>query len=120
MILKNVEKIIFDVCLKECERLNSLSLNKIDESNVKYMNSMFENCNKLNKYFHKKFLINLSNFITINVKDMSYMFIDCLFLKEINVKIFDINNVEYMTHMLNTCRILTSLNLSNFNTTNLE
>lgn len=48
MILKNVEKKIFDICLKQCERLTLLSLNKIDTSNVKYVNSIFENCNKLN------------------------------------------------------------------------
>ena len=47
MILKNLEKKIFDICLKECERLTSLSLNKIDISNAKYVNSIFENCNNL-------------------------------------------------------------------------
>ena len=38
--------------------------------------------------------LNLSNFITTNVKDMSYMFIDCLSLKDINVQRFDTKNEE--------------------------
>ena len=43
-----LKKKIFDICLKQCERLTLLYLNKIDKSNVKYVNSIFENCNKLN------------------------------------------------------------------------
>ena len=56
------------------------------------MSSIFEGCSSLNE-------LNLSNFNTNKVKDMSWMFGNCSSLKELNITNFIINdytNVSYM------------------------
>ena len=47
--------------------------------------------------------INLSNFNTNNVTDMSGMFFGCSSLKEINLSNFNTNNVTNMSGMFDGC-----------------
>ena len=57
---------------------------------------MFYCCSSLKK-------LNLSNFNTNKVTNMSYMFCDCSSLEELNISNFDTNNVTDMSHMLDRC-----------------
>ena len=54
--------------------------------------------------------IDLSNFNTNNVKDMSYMFDGCSSLTSLNLSNFNTNNVNDMYAMFDGCSSLTSLN----------
>ena len=49
---------------------------------------------------------------------MTGMFFECSSLKEINLSNFNTNNVTNMSYMFSECSSLKDLNLSNFNTTN--
>ena len=60
--------------------------------------------------------IELSNFKTKNVTNMSYMFSECFSLNSINVSNFNTQNVINMCHMFSWCISLTYLDLSNFET----
>ena len=60
------------------------------------MSSMFDFCSSLKE-------LNLSNFNTNNVTDMSYMFYECSSLKELNLSNFNTNNVKDMSYMLVGC-----------------
>ena len=60
------------------------------------MSSMFDLCSSLKE-------LNLSNFNTNNVADMSYMFYECSSLKELNLSNFNTNNVTDMSYMLVGC-----------------
>ena len=60
------------------------------------MNRMFNGCSTLKE-------LNLSNFITNNVTDMSKMFSGCSSLKELNLSNFNTNNVTNMDFMLYKC-----------------
>ena len=51
---------------------------------------------------------------------MSEMFSRCSSLTSLNLFNFNTNNVNNMSWMLNECSSLTSLNLSNFNTNNVN
>ena len=63
--------------------------------------------------------LNLSNFNTNNVTDMSFMFNGCSSLKKLNIFHFNTNNVTNMDYMFFLCSSLKELNLSSFNTNNL-
>ena len=62
--------------------------------------------------------LNLSNFNTLNVITMEGMFGNCSSLKNLNVSDFDTKNVTDMTNMFANCNSLKDLNVSNFNTKN--
>ena len=62
--------------------------------------------------------LNLNNFNTNNVTDMSLMFGICSSLKELNLNNFNTNNVTNMSWMFCGCSSLKELNLNNFNTNN--
>ena len=63
--------------------------------------------------------LDLSNFNTSNVEDMSYMFIGCNKLKEIKgINNFNTIKVNNMSSMFEECEELEYLDLSNFNTSN--
>ena len=47
---------------------------------------------------------------------MSFMFFECTLLKELNLSNFNTNNVWNMSSMFFDCSSLKELNLSNFNT----
>ena len=49
---------------------------------------------------------------------MSYMFAGCSSLKQINLNNFNTNNVTNMSSMFDGCSSLKKLNLTNFNTSN--
>ena len=74
------------------------------------MKGMFQDCHKLE-------YLNLSNFNTNNVTDMSYMFNYCVELKQINNN-FYISKVITMYSMFKDCQKLEYLDLSHFNTSN--
>ena len=60
--------------------------------------------------------INLSNAITNDVKDMSYMFSRCDKLKEINLTNIDTSSVTNMASMFYGCTNLEEINVTSFNT----
>ena len=64
--------------------------------------------------------LDLSNFNTSNVEDMSYMFYYCLRLEQLDLSNFNTSNVENMSYMFYSSPYLTQLDLSNFNTSNVE
>ena len=49
---------------------------------------------------------------------MSFMFYGCSSLKELNLNNFNTNNVTNMSDMFEGCSLLKDLNLKNFNTDN--
>ena len=62
--------------------------------------------------------LNLSNFNTSNVTNMSAMFSNCSSLTELDLSNFDTSKVTDMSHMFSDCSSLTELDLSNFDTSN--
>ncbi len=62
--------------------------------------------------------LDLSSFNTKNVIFMSAMFVDCNSLTSLNLKSFDTSSVTNMNFMFQRCNNLTSLDLSTFNTSN--
>ena len=62
--------------------------------------------------------IDLSNFNNQNVTDMRNMFSGCKSLFNIDLSNFDTQNVIYMSEMFKGCVLLKKINLSNFNTQN--
>ena len=76
------------------------------------MTTIFQNCYEL-------LSLDLSNFNTINVTDMGWMFNKCHKLREIKgINNFNTINVIKMNSMFQECNELLSLDLSNFNTNN--
>ena len=69
---------------------------------------MFNECTALKS-------LDLTNFNTAKVTNMSYMFNDCSALASLNVSKFNTAEVKDMDFMFYNCSTLTSLNLSNFN-----
>ena len=71
---------------------------------------MFQECSSLIE-------LNISNFNTKNVNEMSSMFEGCSSLKKLNASNFNANNNELdICGMFKNCSSLTELDLSNFNT----
>ena len=60
------------------------------------MSGMFYGCSSLKE-------LNLNNFNTNNVTDMSYMFYGCSSLKELNLNNFITNNVTDVSYMFVGC-----------------
>ena len=60
--------------------------------------------------------LNLSNFKTKDVKDMSYMFMGCSSLAYINLSNFETQNVINMRNLFSFCESLKNINLLSFNT----
>ena len=74
------------------------------------MKSMFSGC-KLTR-------LDLSNFNTENVSDMTNMFSDCSSLRSLVLSSFNTHNVTNMRFMFSECWNLTNLDLSSFYTEN--
>ena len=70
---------------------------------------MFRDCKVLTS-------LDLSNFNTSSVTNMSYMFRGCDSLAGIDLGSFDTSSVTNMSNMFYGCNSLTNLDLSNFNT----
>ena len=64
--------------------------------------------------------INLTNFNTQNVHDMSYMFYNCSGVYKLDLSSFNAQNVINMTRMFSNCSKLSNLILSNFNAYNVR
>mgnify|MGYP002626851517 CR=1 FL=1 len=77
------------------------------------INYMFSECSSLIN-------INLSNFNTKNVKDMSMMFNGCSSLKNLDLISFDTQNVTDMSWMFCGCSSLQKIDLTHFNTKNVK
>ena len=90
------------------------SLIKIDMSNFYTQNVT----DMSGMFFRCRALTNLeiSNLNTENVMNMSYMFSECYSLKNINLSNFNTKNVINMCHMFSWCLSLSYINLSNFDT----
>ena len=81
----------------------------VDTSKVKYMDHMFQGCEKLEE-------IDLSGFDTSNVVDMTAMFYDCRRMYELDLSGFDTSRVKSMKNMFTSCHNLEELDLSAFRT----
>ena len=75
------------------------------------MSDMFNDCSVLTT-------LDVSNFDTQNVTDMTGMFYECSALTTLNVSNFDTKNVTDMGYMFSGCKALTTLDVSNFDTQN--
>ena len=64
--------------------------------------------------------LDLSSFDTSKVTAMAGMFSNCYALESLDLSKFDTSNVTDMSNMFDCCGTLTSLDLSNFNTSNVE
>lgn len=86
--------------------ISAIDLKDYDTSNIINMSSMFDCCLVNN--------LNLSNFYSYNVTDMSCMFRGCRNLVELDLSSFDTSKVVNMSEMFGYCISLTRLDLSNF------
>jgi surface protein len=75
------------------------------------MSWMFSDCSSLTS-------LNVSNFKTEQVTDMSNMFSFCSSLTSLDVSNFNTEKVTDMWHMFSICSSLTSLDIRNFNVSN--
>ncbi len=57
---------------------------------------------------------------TKNVKNMEYMFSNCISLQLLDLSSFNTQNVQNMDYMFSNCESLYFLDLSSFNTNNVE
>ena len=64
--------------------------------------------------------IDLSNFDSNFINDISFMFYKCKSLKNINLANFNTSNVTDMNSLFYGCLVLTYVDLSSFNTTNVK
>lgn len=62
--------------------------------------------------------VDMSNFDTSNVTNMSYLFNGCTSLDNVNLSGFDTSEVTTMSSMFYDCGLLTELDLSSFDTSN--
>ena len=99
-----------------CSSLTSLDLSSFDTSSVQTFGinwgngGMFQDCKNLTN-------LDLSNFNTSNVINMSWLFLNCESLTDINFgDNFNTSNVTNMARMFQGCVNLTSLDLSSFDT----
>ena len=72
------------------------------------MSAMFAFCFKLNN-------LNIKNFKTKNVTDMSFMFAGCSNLIDLDISNFNIENVQFSKNMFYKCNIVDKIKtLNNF------
>lgn len=94
----------------------SLSVGWNEFQDLKY-GFWFDSLSNIDKFIEK---IDLSEYDTSNIVDMSYMFAHCSSLKELNVSNFDTRRVVDMYGAFEFCHSLVKLDLSNFNTSNVN
>ena len=90
-----------------------VGLEHLDLSQATSTVSMFRGCEDLTS-------LDLSNFNTANVENMSFMFDECSSLTSLNLSSFNTANVTSMSYMFSDCSSLTSLNVSSFDTANVS
>ena len=61
-------------------------------------------------------LLDVSNFVTVNVTDMSNMFNECNSLTSLDVSNWDTSNVTSMSNLFRRCYVLNELDMSNWDT----
>ena len=93
-------------------QVKTIDLTNLDTNMVTNMMSMFGNNSKLTSVNFGK------NFNTSNVSNMSWLFINCTNLVELDLSAFDTNNVTDMSNMFNGCNNLLNIDLSSFITDN--
>ena len=106
---------------KDLTKTNHMFNDCISLKNLNLSNFNTQNVIDMSKMFNNcKSLtnLNLSNFNTQNVTNMNCMFYNCKSLTDLNLSNFNTQNVTNMSSMFSCCIILTNLNLSNFNTQN--
>lgn len=74
---------------------------------------MFAGCESLKK-------LDVSNFNTENVTNMTRTFANCYSLNELDLSNFKTDKVEKMSGMFYNCKSLTKLDISNFNFDNVK
>ena len=117
-----------------CSNLTTLDVSSFDTSKVTSMRQMFDGCSNLINFdiskfdtlnvtdMHRMFFgcgfsdINLDNFNTSKVTDMSFMFARNTNLVRLSLTKFDTSNVTKMSSMFEGCTKLQELDLSSFNT----
>ena len=87
-----------------------------EEHWVLYNTEMYEIIRDDIFYLHYKEDSNLTPIIPINATSCYSMFENCLSLTTLDLSNFDTSNVTDMSYMFRGCTSLTSLNISNFNT----
>ena len=104
----------FSYLFHDCKNLEKISLPPFIGNQIDNMEHMFDGCTLCREIKFSK------NFLTKNVKNMSYMSNKCEFLKELDLSSFDTENVKNISYMFNDCLNIKKLNLSSFNTKNVE
>lgn len=99
-------EIIYNSCLRY---IDDCTLTPVIPINATSCHRMFHGCKALTQ-------LNLNNFNTSQITDMSSMFAGCERLTELDLSNFDTHKVTNMSGMFDYCKKLTKLNLSNFNT----
>ena len=64
--------------------------------------------------------LDLSNLKTYTVRDMSYLFSNCMLLEYLNIEGFNTETVYDMSYMFSNCKKLSSISFENFNTRNVK
>ena len=87
------------------------------ENTIKMIwNTQLTNCSNMFNGLSKIIKIDLSQFDSSKVLDLSRMFFKCFGITEIDLRNFDTHSVKTMEEMFSHCIALTSLDLSSFNT----
>ena len=117
-----------------CNALEELNFLIFDTSNVTKINDLFYKCTSLkevniyntDKYPDEREIkkihtlypylgkMNILNFNTSKVKDMSFMFYCCYSLKIFHIINFDTSQIKVMNRIFMDCKQLVDINLSNF------
>lgn len=101
------------------ENVESIDFSNFDASYVLSMRFMFSGYDDDAPELSKLKTIKFGNkFNTSNVTDMSFMFLCCSGLEELDLSDFDTSSVTNMEKMFLGCSTLQSLDLSSFDTTN--
>ena len=103
----------FSYMFHNCQNISQINFSSyFKTNNSTSMRTMFGKCYKLQK-------LDLQNFDTKEVKDMSYMFEQCINLEEILFSSsFKTNQTTYMNYMFSECNSLKKLDLSSFSAEN--
>lgn len=123
---------------KDIQTLKEVEMNSETKCNITSMENAFQNCQNLAifkirgfdtsrvsslKYmFYQSSVksIELSDFNTQNVKDMSYMFSGCTSLSELDVSNFVTSSVTDMSYMFENCQNLKTIYVSTFKTSKVK
>ena len=93
---------------------NSLEFINLSNFNTELVTNMSNMFSRCNSIIS----FNLSHFNTESTTDMSYMFSGCNSTEIIDVSNFNTKSVINMSNMFSECGLISSLNLSSFDTTN--